>query len=378
MAKKKDGPGAGPAYGIWRFRPTEFWGGIYLFLYRVLRYFLFLPMALIILWLIVLLIWSNFIDVDKTVPSIQLVYFACALVILGFVEIWVYLATRKPIQKRCKPKKNLDDEFFVEVWFDGENSRKVSGGCLRYSAKFEQNYGTIEVANEDNLEPNQAAGLQNLLPKLFQLQRVTRDNAGLLKVTRGTEPDSWTFFCRRGIVSTITLILALISAFVLFVACFVYGFSGVSFGANGLSDVVKYSSVVVGILSFLYFGFLFRLFILPHLVQVKIEKRILENVKTVDVSWQEIDWFGFHIHQRWSVIGDAERLIEFCELLVNYQSSDVNLRKLTIEQKDLPSAGYRDGLSALNDTKTSAIVEDELGYYVESSVAEPPSLSTPE
>lgn len=329
MGKKKAKVQDGPAYGEWEVRPAEYLRIPKRLFLRILRYFGFIPLiAVVVLGGAFLLAPDMYpksltetFDTSETFRGILIglgviLFFASTVIAIRAVQ-----NTTKPIGVRER------DKFGIMISL---NARSSDGQRLLKSVIEWTGEGFQLAPNEDKPTPlgaDEAIVFENILPRLYRLQRAADGALGLLCITE--LENGWRFSCCRNTALTIWHAFSLL---------FILGAAGIVFwsaypmlvDAHIIGPLILLSGVLIFARAFLMT--LQKMFMPSKLFLTVMNRDGPSDL--IDVKWTEThrSWFYVHIHTQWAAFSDALTFKTFCER-AHLMRDNLDVQKATIKRK---------------------------------------------
>lgn len=294
-------PGMAPAAGYWTCRPAEFWASFNIKFVKATQY-AFALLAAGAAWFA-----YRLISVDSASLWLQII-FAAAL--FGLIYLVTAFVTERKIARHDSKS------FHVVIEFDSVSFDAVRGGDLIACTKFGKGTAFPQDEESSGLSSNEAVALQNLLPRLYELQRAGAGNDGLLQVAA---PDSktWIFRYRRGPLKQASIVLLSI------VVAILAGELTFQFLDATLPSLAAGAGVALALIHYVR---------APG--RLKLLVCVRDNGNVVDVHWQDRRGLLHETHTHWASLGNAKPLTEFCEYLVSFQST-LKLQLFSVDEPNL-------------------------------------------
>ncbi len=305
-------PGAQPAAGYWRCRPTDFWAAPNI----IGR--MFTQAAIVLLFTILLIVLVILFFKLETAPLWLRAFAVVAMVIAGFFFAWRNWDKWIGLQRDIVRYEG--EKFHIDVVFDSVIFNAVRGGDLVACNKFGKKTAHQQDEESSGLSSNEAVALQNLLPRLYGLQRAGGD--GLLRVTK---PDSrtWVFRYERSPLKRVFFIVPL-SIVVAALA------GGLTFQAVTAASMIS-ASVALAVSAIVLWALL-GIEGVPGRLRLLVHAR--DNGNVVDMHWQEQRGPLTETHAHWASLGNAKPLTEFCDYLVSFHTT-LTLQFFSVEEPNL-------------------------------------------
>lgn len=185
-------------------------------------------------------------------------------------------------------------ELFVTVLLQKDANNTVTG-IIRSKVEWTA-YTRAKSDRDFALSPQFATVLQNMLPRIFQMQETAR---GLLRIDDGSSLK--TFTCIRNA----WLDAMIIAFFATIMLAFVVS---VIVAPSFLPMAVSISGAVLAAVGA---ANVYRLRSLAASLSVQLEFRRSNNI--VDMRWKEYQGLGLGFHDQWSVLHDDQGVAEFCK-----------------------------------------------------------------
>lgn len=329
MGNKKTKVQDGPAQGEWEVRPAEYLRTPKRLVYRTFRYFGWVPLLIILVLVCTFLLapdtYPNFLtetfDSSATFRRIAISLALVLLIIFTLIAIKVVLNTTKPIGVR------EHDKFGIVISL---NAQSGDGQRLLKSVIEWTGEGFQLAPNEDKETPlgaDQAVVFENILPRLYSIQRSVDGVLGLLCISK--LENGWRFSCCRNTALTIWYVLSLL---------LITGAAGIFFWSAFpiLVEVGIAGSLILVCGVFVFaraFMMTFQKISMPDKLFLTVMNRDGSS-ELIDVKWTEThrSWFYVHIHTQWAAFSEALTFKTFCNR-AHLMRENLDVQKATIKRK---------------------------------------------